>query len=127
MPNPFLNQGAGTPLRPVTDATSNVFVGGTPPPVIIPDGSWSETFQAQEGLDVKLLFIFAAAATGDVLIEQVIDAAASVAGETFATVSFVAKRIARFSAGEPLTGFFRIKNMSGQNLTCYYNNAKARA
>lgn len=122
MPNPFLNPGAGTALRKVTASTGNALAA--PETTVIPDAGYTEIVAAHEGAQMIFLFIFAAAATGTVVIEEVIDSSASVAGETFATETVTADRVHRWNAGEPLTGYFRIKNTSGQNMTVYYNQAK---
>lgn len=120
MSNPFLNPGAGTPLKKVSGSTGNA--PDVPPVTVIPAGAWSETFNAHEGQNVILYFTFAAAATGSVIIEELIDSGASVAGEQFDTVPVSAERVARWGAGEPLTGPFRVKNGTNQNMTAYYNN-----
>ncbi len=105
----------GTPLRRVTADTGNVIVEDT----LIPNNGYSETFSGSDCLEFILLFIFSAAATGTVVIQEVIDPAASVAGETFDTLTVTAERVGRWNAGEVLTGTFRIKNTSGQSVTAY--------
>ena len=60
-----------------------------------------------------------AAATGTYVVQEVIDAGASVAGETYETMTVTAERSSKWNAGEALTGFFRILNSSGQDATIY--------
>lgn len=117
---PYVNQDAGTPLRKVTASTGNVPTD--PVTSTIPDNGYSEIVAAHDGASMMFLFIFAAAATGSMVLEEVIDSIASVAGETFDTVTVTADRVNRWNAGERLTGFFRWKNTSGENVVIYYKN-----
>ena len=115
--NPFLYPGRGLALRRATASTLNQLT--TPETTTIPNGGFSEIIGAHDCKELMFDFVFAAAATGDVLIEEVIDATASVAGETFSTLTVAAERSAKWNAGEALTGFFRIQNTSGQSITVY--------
>lgn len=104
-------------LRAVTAGTGNTPDGGLG--TTIPAGGWSEVFAFGMDLNFNLLFIFAASATGSVLVEEVIDANASVTGETWDTVIVSSERISRWTAGEALQGFGRVKNNTNQNMTAY--------
>jgi hypothetical protein len=120
MQSPFVYAGRGRPLKKVLASTGNQIAADRT--TTIPNNGYSEIFAAHEGIEPILEFAFAAAATGDVLIEQVADEVATVAGATYATVSVVAALVGRWNAGKPLSGLFRIKNTSGQSLVAYYNN-----
>lgn len=120
MSNPFLYPGRGKLLRKVSGATGNSV--SDPEVTAIPDGSYSEIVNAQEGLDMCFEFVFGAAATGSVVIQKVPDPAAAGTADTFDTVTLTAAHSANWSAGEPLIGPFRLLNSSGQTLTAYYNN-----
>lgn len=117
MRNPFLYPGRGKALRRVTGSTGNTPYG--PETTTIPDGEYSELIAAHDCRDLLFEFVFAAAATGTVGIEKVADETASTGGESFSSESVSAALTHNWSAGEPLIGFFRIKNASGQDLTAY--------
>lgn len=117
MQNPFLYPGRGLALRAVAASTGNALA--VPETTTIPNSGFSEIIAAHDCLELSFEFVFGAAATGNVLIEEVIDKTASVAGETYATVAATSERIVRWNAGKPLQGMFRIQNTSGQSLTAY--------
>ena len=117
MQNPFLYPGRGVLLREVAAATGNV--PSNPSTTTIADGEYSETFSAHDCLEVMLEIVFDGAINGDVLIETLVDANASIDGDTFDTATAVATAVIHWNAGEALTGYFRIKNTSGDDCSVY--------
>lgn len=118
--NPFLYSGRGRLLRRVVATTGNqVSNAANAESTTLANGDCSEVIAAHDCK--KLIFdcVTGAAATGDILIEEVIDETASVAGETFATETLAAERSRKWNSGEPLNGFFRIRNTCGQTLQVY--------
>lgn len=115
--NPFLYPGQGIKLRRVNAGTGNAIT--IPETTVIANNGFSEAIAGHDCLELIFNFVFAAAATGDVLIEQgeTIDFPNN--GKTLATITAAAEFAKTYAAGKPLTGFFRIKNTSGQNLTVY--------
>lgn len=115
--NQFFHPGRGLALRKVAASTGNL--PDAPETTTIPDGGYSETFAGHDAIECLLEFVAAAAATGNILVEEVIDSGASVAGETYATIALSAERVGRWNATKPLGGFFRVKNSCGQSITAY--------
>jgi hypothetical protein len=107
----------GKVLRQAVGATGNVVVN--PEVTAIPNGGYSETFAGHNGLSFNLEFVFGAAATGDVLIEKVADAAATVAGTTYDTCTAANELSKNWPSSGFVGGFFRIQNTSGQTVTVY--------
>lgn len=110
--------GSGRRLR----AASSAGVVTDPEVLDIPSGGYSETFSANGMTDLLInLVINTGAATGDVLIEQGIDAAFS-AVSTFATITTNTFRGASYTAGKPVNGaYLRLKNNSGQTAKAWLN------
>ena len=117
MQNPFLYPGRGQALYGVTSSTTNTKT--EPWVTLIVNNGFTETIAAHDCLELMFEFVFALAATGDVLVEKVATAEATVAGTTYATVTAAAELSKNWNAGKPLQGFFRIKNTSGQSVTVY--------
>jgi len=119
MSAPFLYAPYEKPLRQVAASTGNVV--SIPEVLAIPNGGYSEIFSGGSGLEAMLEFIFGAAATGDVIIEKVASANAAVAGTTFDSVTATAELSKNWSSQQPISGYFRVRNTSGQTCTCYLN------
>jgi hypothetical protein len=115
--NPFLYEGRGKALRQVTGATGNTLTA--PDTTTIANNGYSELIAAHDCLELIFLFVFGAAATGSVVIEEVPDQTATGTSNTFDTVTVTAATSANWNAGQAMTGFYRIKNTSGQNVTVY--------
>lgn len=115
MQNPFLYEGRGRLMRAVAASTGNAPTGST----TIANGGYTETIAAHDCKELMFDLVFGAAATGTYVVQEVIDAGASVAGEEYETMTVTAERSSKWNAGEALTGFFRILNSSGQDATIY--------
>lgn len=116
MQNQFAIAGIGVALRQAL-ITSGDKPNNT---TTILNGEYSESFAAHDCIEVLLSFIFAAAATGTIVIQR--SSVASFATvETHETVTITASLFQSWAAGETLGGFYRVLNSSGQTLTVYLN------
>jgi hypothetical protein len=119
MRDTFLYSGLGKAVRGVTAVTGNVV--SDPEVTTIPDNGYSETFGARSGKELMFHFVFGAAATGSVLIQRCPTAAAA-ASELHDTLTVTAANCVSWSAGEPLLGFYRFQNTSGQTVVAHVNH-----
>lgn len=113
MQNPFLYPGQGLPLRKVEGDTGNVLTQET----TVDNGEYTESIGAHDCLELMFSGTLNGAASGDILVEQ--SGTPDFAHyHTFATIDLAAgDRAFSWSAGEPMAGFFRLKNESGARLT----------
>lgn len=114
--NPFLHPGRGVALRRATGATGNTLT--SPETTTIPAGGYTEVVGGADCLEMMFEAVFAAAATGDVVVRELTTPGAA-AGETFSTDTLAGELIWRFNAGEPLSGFFQVYNNTDQAATIY--------
>ena len=120
MQNPFLYAGRGRPLRPVTKSNGNVYNDeSSVSNVAISEGAYSEVVAAHDCQELLFEFVFDNEATGTIVIEKVIDQAATDDGYEYDTITVTAKRTANWNAGEALNGFFRFYNNTDQPVTGY--------
>ena len=120
MQNPFLHTGPGLALKRATAATGNVPT--TPETTTIPAGGYSEVVGGHDGTRLLFHAVFAAAATGDMVVRQVTEKVAT-AGETYDDDALAGKLMWNWNSGEPLPGYFQIYNNTDQSATVYVQKA----
>ena len=120
MQNQFLFPGIGKVVRQATSSTNNI----APEDTSIETAGYSEWVAAHDCIELLFAFVFAAAATGSIVIQRCADPTAAVS-ETHETVTITASRFQSWAAGETLLGYYRILNSSGQTMTLYHNKRMA--
>ncbi len=119
MLHPFMNADVGVPLRKVSGATGNALAA--PATTVIPNEGYTEIVNGHDGEELTFWFVFAAAATGDVVIERCPTNGAAVS-EEHETITVAGSRCISWAAGETLVGFYRVKNETDQNVVVNHNN-----
>lgn len=114
--NPFFFPGPGLALRQATAATGNVPT--TPETTTIAVGGYTEVFGGHDCMEMLFHAVFAAAATGDMVVRRVTTKNAA-AGEAISTDALVAALMWNWNAGEALNGFYQIYNNTDQTATIY--------
>jgi hypothetical protein len=113
--SPFLHPGRGKQLR----GASSAGVVSDPEVLNIPNNGFSELFAGHDCLEFSLdIKINTGNATGDVLVEQGDDTSFTNV-ITQATIATNTKRLGSYKSGGPLTGYFRVKNTSGQTINVF--------
>ena len=109
-----LYSGVGQALRRAGSTTANQPVED----ITLADTELSESVSADDCLELGFFIKFDADATGDFVVERSWDPAFSVF-DIHETVTVTSAVSYSWWAGETLSGFYRIRNSSGQIITVY--------